>query len=170
MEPALAPTIRRGVFELLTKRLVQAWRSEEPGGRGYAYRCDCGRPVYFRNSLCLGCKAALESVVAHVELSGNGGANRLAIRQMTGNRFTRPLLVGSGLLVALMGFGLLGIFVLLQGAATGYAMLTRDLPSLSAISNHASFKTAQIFDRNGTLLWEFYDPDGGKRAGHEPRP
>src|SRR4051794_14783613 len=69
-------------------------------------------------------------------------------RTVTGNRFTRPLLVGSGLLVALMGMGLLGIFILLQGAATGYAMITRDLPSLSAISNHASFKTAQIFDRN----------------------
>lgn len=85
-------------------------------------------------------------------------------RVQGGNRFTRPLLVGSGLLVAVMGIGLLGIFVLMQGAATGYAMLTKDLPSLSEISNHASFKTAQIFDRNGTLLWEFYDPDGGKRT------
>jgi len=85
-------------------------------------------------------------------------------RVETPNRFARPLMIGSGLLVALMGVGLLGIFVLLQGAATGYAMLTRDLPSLSEISNHASFKTAQIFDRNGTLLWEFYDPDGGKRT------
>ena len=66
--------------------------------------------------------------------------------------------------MALIGVGLMGIFVLLQGAATGYAMLTRDLPSLSAISNHASFKTAQIFDRKGQLLWEFYDPDGGKRT------
>ena len=79
-------------------------------------------------------------------------------------RFSKPLLIGSGLLVAIMGIGLLGLFILLQGAATGYAMLTRDLPSLSEISNHASFKTAQIFDRNGTLLWEFYDPDGGKRT------
>ncbi|GAC1316591.1 MAG: hypothetical protein NVSMB2_09630 [Chloroflexota bacterium] len=79
-------------------------------------------------------------------------------------RFGRPLMVGSGLLVATIGVGLLGLFVLLQGAATGYAMLTRDLPSLSQISNHASFKTAQIFDRKGTLLWEFYDPDGGKRT------
>src|SRR5438067_2475610 len=85
-------------------------------------------------------------------------------RVETSSKFSKPLLVGSGLLVAVMGIGLLGIFILLQGAATGYAMLTRDLPSLSAISNHASFKTAQIFDRNGTLLWEFYDPDGGKRT------
>jgi membrane peptidoglycan carboxypeptidase len=79
-------------------------------------------------------------------------------------RLRSPLMIGSGLLVALIGVGLIGIFVLLQGAATGYAMLTRDLPSLSAISNHASFKTAQIFDRKGQLLWEFYDPDGGKRT------
>src|SRR5918912_938002 len=79
-------------------------------------------------------------------------------------RLRSPLVIGSGLLVALIGFGFMGIFVLLQGAATGYAMLTRDLPSLSEISNHASFKTAQIFDRRGQLLWEFYDPDGGKRT------
>src|ERR1700730_12274865 len=79
-------------------------------------------------------------------------------------RLRMPLIVGTSLLVALIGFGLIGIFVLLQGAATGYAMLTRDLPSLAEISNHASFKTAQIFDRKGQLLWEFYDPDGGKRT------
>jgi membrane peptidoglycan carboxypeptidase len=79
-------------------------------------------------------------------------------------RFQKPLIVASGLLIAMIGIGLIGIFVLLQGAATGYAMLTRDLPSLSQISNHASFKTAQIYDRKGQLLWEFYDPDGGKRT------
>src|SRR3989442_13505119 len=79
-------------------------------------------------------------------------------------RLKKPLMIGSGLLVAMIGVGLMGIFILLQGAATGYAMLTRDLPSLSEISNHASFKTAQIFDRKGQLLWEFYDPDGGKRT------
>src|SRR5216683_8080503 len=65
-------------------------------------------------------------------------------------RLRTPLMIGSGLMVAMIGFGFLGIFILLQGAATGYAMLTRDLPSLSSISNHASFKTAQIFDRKGT--------------------
>jgi membrane peptidoglycan carboxypeptidase len=87
-------------------------------------------------------------------------------RNRTGSsgRVRGPLMIGSGLLVAMIGIGFMGIFILLQGAATGYAMLTRDLPSLSQISNHASFKTAQIFDRKGQLLWEFYDPDGGKRT------
>src|SRR6266702_464857 len=79
-------------------------------------------------------------------------------------RLRTPLMIGSGLLLAMIGVGLIGIFVVLPGAATGYAMLTRDLPALSKISDHANFKTAQIYDRKGQLLWEFYDPDGGKRT------
>jgi membrane peptidoglycan carboxypeptidase len=85
-------------------------------------------------------------------------------RDSGADRIKKPLIFGSVFLVGMIGFGLLGIFILMQGAATGYAMLIRDLPSLTAIANHASFKTAQIFDRKGQLLWEFYDPDGGKRT------
>ena len=47
------------LFENIPKRLTEAWRTEEPSGRGHSYRCNCGRPVFFRNSLCLGCKAVL---------------------------------------------------------------------------------------------------------------
>jgi hypothetical protein len=47
------------IFEAITKRLVEAWRSDEPAGRRNAFSCRCGRPVYFRNSLCLGCKSQL---------------------------------------------------------------------------------------------------------------
>jgi len=47
------------LFDNITKRLAETWRSDEPSGRGHAYRCQCGRPVFFRNSVCLGCKTAL---------------------------------------------------------------------------------------------------------------
>jgi hypothetical protein len=47
------------IFETITKRLVEAWNSEEPSGRRSAFACRCGRPVYFNNSLCLGCEAPL---------------------------------------------------------------------------------------------------------------
>lgn len=47
------------IFESITRRLVEAWKSDEPSGRRSAFSCRCGRPVYFRNSLCLGCKAPL---------------------------------------------------------------------------------------------------------------
>ncbi len=49
----------RNFFESITKRLVEAWKSEEPSGRKSSFSCRCGRPVYFRNSLCLGCKGPL---------------------------------------------------------------------------------------------------------------
>jgi hypothetical protein len=47
------------IFETITRRLAEAWRFDQPSGRGQSFRCRCGRPVYFRNSLCLGCKAPL---------------------------------------------------------------------------------------------------------------
>lgn len=47
------------IFEAITSRLVAAWKSDETSGRKSSFSCRCGRPVYFRNSLCLGCKAPL---------------------------------------------------------------------------------------------------------------
>jgi hypothetical protein len=47
------------IFEAVTRRLVEAWKSGGPTERKGAFRCSCGRPVYFRNSLCLGCNTPL---------------------------------------------------------------------------------------------------------------
>lgn len=48
-----------GIFESITRLLTDGWRSEQPSVRGHAYRCQCERPVFFRNSLCLACNSAL---------------------------------------------------------------------------------------------------------------
>src|SRR5262245_58029895 len=46
------------IFESIAKRLTEAWPA--PDAAGYRqYACQCGRPVFFRNSLCLGCKTPL---------------------------------------------------------------------------------------------------------------
>lgn len=47
------------IFETVTKRLVEVWKSDEPAGRRNAYSCRCERPVFFNNSVCLGCDAPL---------------------------------------------------------------------------------------------------------------
>lgn len=47
------------LLEIVTKRLAEAWKSGEPLGRKSSYSCRCERPVYFNNSVCLGCKAEL---------------------------------------------------------------------------------------------------------------
>jgi hypothetical protein len=46
------------IIESLAKRLAGS-RTEKTSDRGHSYRCQCGRPVFFRNSLCLGCNAPL---------------------------------------------------------------------------------------------------------------
>ncbi len=48
-----------GIFEAVTKRLSEVWRTEEPAVRGRSYRCQCGRPIFFRNSVCLACESPL---------------------------------------------------------------------------------------------------------------
>jgi hypothetical protein len=46
-------------LELITRKLAEAWRTDEPSGRKSSFVCRCERPVYFNNSVCLGCKADL---------------------------------------------------------------------------------------------------------------
>lgn len=47
------------LVESLNTRLADCWRIHGAPRRGHSYRCRCGRPVFFRNSLCLSCKAPL---------------------------------------------------------------------------------------------------------------
>ncbi len=47
------------LFDIITKQLTEVWKTKELSGRGQSYRCTCGRPVFFHNSLCLGCKSPL---------------------------------------------------------------------------------------------------------------
>ena len=60
------------------------------------------------------------------------------------------------------------VLLLLGGIAAGIGLagLTRDLPPINVLDdpNSLGFKTAQIFDRKGQLLWEIDDPSGGKRT------
>src|SRR5438552_7544453 len=49
-------------------------------------------------------------------------------------------------------------------AASAYERFARDLPSVSHVSDRPIFKTTQILDRNGKLIYELFDPDRGKRT------
>src|ERR671933_407861 len=45
-----------------------------------------------------------------------------------------------------------------------YAYYARDLPDPGSLSHRQLFQTARIFDRNGKLLQELNDPQGGRRT------
>src|SRR5712691_12691749 len=68
-----------------------------------------------------------------------------------------PNLILSVLLLVLLG-GIAGVIALVAWIG--------ELPSTKVLDdpNSLGFKTAQIFDRKGQLLWEINDPAGGKRT------
>src|SRR5438105_15860417 len=59
------------------------------------------------------------------------------------------------------------LLVIVSGVAMCIAFFAviGQLPSIAVLDdpNNLGFKTAQIFDRTGQLLWEIDDPSGGKR-------
>ena len=61
--------------------------------------------------------------------------------------------------------GLVGLMLFVFGAAVGFRLIARDLPSPAELEARASdFETARIYDRNGNLLYSLADPTTGNRT------
>jgi len=54
--------------------------------------------------------------------------------------------------------------VLVAGLYALFAYATADMPSLDAFGAGGSFATTRIYDRNGVLLYELFDPNEGQRT------
>ncbi len=66
------------LFDSLLDKLASSWKAPHAPRSKRAYRCDCGRPVFFLNSHCLGCDASLgyEPVLGELRtLQPGEGAN-----------------------------------------------------------------------------------------------
>ncbi len=71
------------------------------------------------------------------------------------------------LVAALLLLGALGVVLVAVGVDLGimlYRALASDLPSVAALPERPVFKTTQLFDRHGTLLYEIFDQEAGKRT------
>ena len=66
-------------------------------------------------------------------------------------------------LLALSAGALLGLVTVLTSALDWYQQATSDLPSATQLASRPVFQTTQIYDRHGTLLYEIYDREGGRR-------
>src|SRR5436190_16573487 len=66
--------------------------------------------------------------------------------------------------IGAIGLTVFPVLFALQQGATAFANVQDSLPPTQQLATHQSFKTVRIFDRNGTLLWEFYSPQGGRRT------
>src|SRR5712692_455195 len=92
--------------------------------------------------------------------------NRILMRKRRHERVNMsqkffPRLMFAMLIVLLV---ILSLFSSSAGAA--YAYYQSHLPLLNGIANHTLFQTTHIYDRNGHLLYELYDPqqDHGRRT------
>ncbi len=69
-------------------------------------------------------------------------------------------------LALLSALSLVALFFLgMCGLTAAYAAVAADLPSPEALRSHAApFVSTKIYDRNGHLLYEIFDPHGGRRT------
>lgn len=64
----------------------------------------------------------------------------------------------------LFTLGILSVLTGGLGVAAAYSYYTQDLPSPDKLRDRQVFRTTKILDRNGRLLYELFDPQGGKRT------
>jgi membrane peptidoglycan carboxypeptidase len=79
-------------------------------------------------------------------------------------RWKRAQLDGSKIAVSLaIAFCLLLVITSSSGAASAYAYYQSQMPRLQGLANQQVSQTSRIYDRNGTLLYDVYDNNGGGR-------
>ena len=83
------------LFDRLTRRLGQSRQHLSPAAGGRVYRCVCHRPVFFRNSRCLGCDTALGYEcglhrIVPIEPAGAEGEWRQALELADPSRAATP--------------------------------------------------------------------------------
>ncbi|HVB73938.1 MAG TPA: transglycosylase domain-containing protein [Ktedonobacteraceae bacterium] len=68
------------------------------------------------------------------------------------------------LLTIMLTLGSLLIVLLSGSVGAAYAYYQAQLPLLNNIASHQSFQTTHIYDRNGKLLYQLYNPNYGRRT------
>src|SRR5579863_5792450 len=62
-----------------------------------------------------------------------------------------------------IAFGLFLVVLFSSGVASAYAYYQSEFPQIQGIANQQISQTSHIYDRNGTLLYDVFDPNGGGR-------
>ncbi len=90
--------------------------------------------------------------------------NRRNLQALLMAKKKAPSRLGRLILVACLVSLLVFFAVLSAGAAATYSYLTKDLPSPDSIVDAVVEQTTTIYDRNGEILNEIFDPQLGKRT------
>ena len=90
--------------------------------------------------------------------------NRIIMRRHRQERLSRNDSAAPRLLITT--FIIVGILFSLftSGLGAALAYYQANSPVLSGVANHSLFQSTRIYDRNGNLLYELYDPKYGRRT------
>jgi penicillin-binding protein 1C len=95
---------------------------------------------------------------ARVAISANRSGSRPSSRRNWGACLGRLAMLS-------VIFAVIGVALLVSGAAIAYMLVARDLPNPADLRSQASdFETARIYDRDGRLLYSLVNPDAGDRT------
>jgi hypothetical protein len=90
--------------------------------------------------------------------------NRILMRKRHRLRHTVKHNVAPRLIITGVVLGLILFSLFSSSAGAAYAYYQQQLPLISGLANHALFQTTRIYDRNGHLLYQLYDPKYGRRT------
>lgn len=95
-----------------------------------------------------------------------GRRRRLALlRTKTNNLYAEDRWAPARMVLVSIGLGLLGLTVLVPAILlTGYVYFAAGLPDASFVADRSMFQSTLFYDRNGKLLYEAFDPQGGRRT------
>src|SRR6266436_10441506 len=90
--------------------------------------------------------------------------NRILMRKRRHERLTLGPKIAPRLMVSGIALLLVVVSLFSTSAGAAYAFYQQQLPLINGLANHALFQTTHIYDRNGHLLYQLYDPKYGRRT------
>ncbi len=85
--------------------------------------------------------------------------NRIIMRKRFHERHDRDIATRLMIIALILFVVLFSVFS--TGAGVAYAYYQAQLPLLNGVADHTLFQSTHIYDRNGHLLYELYDPQDG---------
>src|SRR5215471_7623727 len=90
--------------------------------------------------------------------------NRFMLMKRRQERFHRSISSSTRPLTLMIVFFAVILSLISSGAGGAFAYYQAQLPLLNGMANHTLFQSTRIYDRNGHLLYELYDPKYGRRT------
>jgi membrane peptidoglycan carboxypeptidase len=107
---------------------------------------------------------ALSTTSGKLEAQRRVRINRFLLMKHRQERFRRSISSSARPLTIMIVFIAIFLSLVSSGVGGAFAYYQAQLPLINGMANHTLFQSTRIYDRNGHLLYELYDPKYGRRT------